>query len=738
MSARRFLRAAGAIGLALAATAHAGDISPALRASIHAAPPGHEIAVIITLSDRVDESQFQTANHESRDGRLVRALRSKADATQAPLHSSLHSVGGHDLKQLWLINGVAVTLPASGIEFIARFPGVASVRADLAAAAPPVAAAAPAPPEWNLATVHASDVWSLGIDGTGIVVANLDTGVDAQHPDLASRWRGGTNSWYDPNGEHPSPYDASGHGTQTMSLMVGGSAGGSSIGLAPGARWIAAKIFNDAGTTTYSRIHLAFQWLLDPDNNPATNDAPDVVNLSWGLVGTAGQCITEFDADLRILKAAGIALAIAAGNDGPAAATSLSPANNASGFSAGAVDASLGIASFSARGPSACTGSTYPSLAAPGVNVLTADLSFGGLPFYITVSGTSYAAPHVAGAIALLLEAFPSAPVADVEAALTQSAADLGLPGPDHSFGAGLLDALAAYKILLARFGSAPKITSTPATTATVGTPYSYVVTATDASGSAITYSLDVSPPGMTLEPASGATHWTPLAAQLGANAVTVRATNAIGAWAQQSFTIVVSRPNTAPVAANDSYAVLQGTALTVAAPGILANDSDAEHDPLSAALVAGPTHGTLALAANGSFTFRANAGYSGPDSFTYRAFDGALYGNVATVSIAINPNHPPVAVNDAATAKVRTTNAYTPVAINVVANDSDPDGNLNPASVSITSAPNKGGAATANANGTVSYTPKLNYRGTETFRYTVRDSLGAVSNQATVTATVP
>ena len=90
-------------------------------------------------------------------------------------------------------------------------------------------------------------------------------------------WRGGSNSWYDPYGQHPAvPTDMSGHGTWTMGVMVGGDAGGTSLGVAPEAQWISVKIFNDQGGATATAIHLGFQWLLDPDGDPATPDAPDV------------------------------------------------------------------------------------------------------------------------------------------------------------------------------------------------------------------------------------------------------------------------------------------------------------------------------------------------------------------------------------------------------------------------------------------------------------------------------
>lgn len=165
----------------------------------------------------------------------------------------------------------------------------------------------------------------------------MDTGVDINHPDLQSKWRGGTNSWYDPNGEHATPYDAHGHGTQTMGIMVDGDAGGTSVGVAPVANWIAVKIFNDRGTASLSVIHQGFQWLLDPDHNPDTDDAPDVVNNSWGLDSVNG-CSSEFQADIQALKASNIAVVFAAGNYGPYPSTSISPANNTISFAAGATD----------------------------------------------------------------------------------------------------------------------------------------------------------------------------------------------------------------------------------------------------------------------------------------------------------------------------------------------------------------------------------------------------------------
>jgi VCBS repeat-containing protein len=474
----------------------------------------------------------------------------------------------------------------------------------------------------------------------------------------------------------------------------------------------------------------------------------------------------------------------------------------------------------------------FPQIAAPGVNVNTADLSFGGLPFYVIVSGTSYAAPHVAGTMALLMSAFPAASVQALETALNTSATDLAPAGADYATGYGLLNAKAAYQ-LLAAGGSPPVITSTPVTTATPGVAYSYAVTATDASGSALTFTLDVAPAGMSIDASAGLITWTPTAAQIGPNAVTVRVTNAAGLSSLQSFTITVASLNQPPVAADDAYTILQGMSLAMSAPGVLANDSDPNATAITAVLVAGPAHGTLTLSANGSFIYTPTASYSGADTFTYRAYDGSLYSNVATVRLTITPdraplaandsytvlqgttlavaaagvlandsdpdgtaitavlrtgpshgtltlngngsftykpaasysgpdsfiyraydgtlysanatvtitvtaNQAPVANNDSVTAPARGSGSYTPVVIAVLANDTDANGNIDPATVTITTATNKGGTATVNANGTVSYVPKANFHGVETFKYKVRDTSNVLSNAATVTVTVP
>ncbi len=709
----------------------AAVIDAELERELERHAPYEEVSVIVSLSGKVDHRLFRTKDRRHRDTRLYRALKERSAVAQGSHKAFLKGRGARRLRELWAINSIAVTARAEVIRELASHAGVESIRPDSILQAPVAGYGNPAPPEWNLSAVSAQDMWVLGYDGAGVVVANMDTGVDSNHPDLAAKWRGGANSWFDPHGEHPAPHDFNGHGTQTMSVMAGGAVSGTAVGVAPGARWIAAKLYNDAGQASYSDIHLAFQWLLDPDGDPATLDAPDVVNASWGLVGTAGQCITEFSNDIDALRTAGIAVTFAASNDGPAPLTSLSPGNNPGGFATGAIDASLAVASFSGRGVSACDGTVYPKMAAPGVNINVADLSFSGLPNYAVVSGSSYAAPHTAGVMALLISAFPQASVAQLESALTQSARDLGVAGPDNSYGYGLVDALTAYQNLHASLGSPPVFTSTPVLAATQRKAYAYIVAASDPDGGSLAFTLDKAPAGMTIGALSGTTagiNWQPTNAQVGTQDVTVRVTDPAGLFTVQSWSIAVANVNDRPVARNDAYVMIKGGTLNVYAPGILGNDRDPDAgDTLTAANFSTPLTGALAGRPKGGFTYTPPAAFTGTTSFTYRARDNwGLFSPAATVSVTVRGNKPPLALDDAAS-----TSANTPLLINVLANDSDPDtridpaNRIDPATVFIPAAgkPDMGGTVAANVDGTISYTPAPDFTGAETFMYRVRDT---------------
>ncbi|HEX5690942.1 MAG TPA: S8 family serine peptidase, partial [Roseiflexaceae bacterium] len=442
-------------------------LDPALAATLRSAGATQPISVIAVLRDQANLGAVGGNTRKARKQNTVKALRAKADATQAPLRSLLQQRKSEGKVQsftpLWVQNALALTALPEVIAELSQSPLIAHIDPEITLQAPARTASTSSTPEQNLNVVNVPALWDLGFTGQGVVVANLDSGVDATHPDLIGRWRGGSNSWYDPYGQHPtSPTDLVGHGTWTMGVMVGGDAGGTSIGVAPGAKWIAAKIFNDGGTATSTAIHQSLQWVLDPDNDPNTADAPDVVNNSW-TYGSVG-CNLEFQLDLQALLAAGIVPVFAAGNYGSSASTSVSPANYPEALSVGAINNNSLIYSLSSRGPTSCGSAgarTYPDVVAPGVYINSTDL-YGN---YWAASGTSLAAPHVSGALALLLSAFPNLTAADQRAALIGSAVDLGTAGADTAYGNGRIDVFAAYSALAN--GAVPTPTSAPMNTPT-------------------------------------------------------------------------------------------------------------------------------------------------------------------------------------------------------------------------------------------------------------------------------
>jgi len=461
-----------ALGLALALAGSSGVASATPGPAALPAPPQRLVDAVVVLEAQADLSRIRAGTRSARLSAVEAALRAAAAAGQRGVLSLLATRRAQHLvarvTPLWIVNEVGVRATPSVIRELAARADVREVRPDLTIQAPaPSVSTGPsgstaAAPEDNVGRINAPALWNLGYRGQGIVVANMDTGVDVGHPDLAGRWRGGGNSWYDPNGQHPTtPTDVSGHGTQTMGVMVGGDAGGTSLGVAPDATWIAVKIFNDRGSTTSTMIHLGFQWLLDPDRDPATPDAPHVVNSSWTM--STGGCNLDFQQDLRNLRAAGILPVFAAGNYGPTAGTVLSPANNPEAFAVGGTDDADMIDPSSSRGPSACAQAVAPKLAAPGVGIHTTDL-YG---LYTDATGTSVAAPHVAGALALLLSAFPELSADRQEAGLESGAADLGASGVDSDYGFGRLDALAAYQWL----GTSPDFTVTASPSSVTSTP---------------------------------------------------------------------------------------------------------------------------------------------------------------------------------------------------------------------------------------------------------------------------
>jgi len=234
-----------------------------------------------------------------------------------------------------------------------------------------------------------------------------------------------------------------------------GSDGSNQIGMAPGAEWIAAAVIDRVSIDrTIADAILAFEWFADPDGDPFTSDdVPAVVNNSWGISPIwhgVPHCDNTFWNVIDNCEAAGAAVVYAAGNEGPGSKTLRTPADRIASetnmFAVGALLAgSNSIASFSSRGPSGCDNATIkPEVTARGDDVRSS-IDGGG---YGLLSGTSMAAPHVSGAIALLKSGSPESTPEEIKEALFYTAVDLGSAGEDNTYGMGRIDVVAALDYL--------------------------------------------------------------------------------------------------------------------------------------------------------------------------------------------------------------------------------------------------------------------------------------------------
>lgn len=587
---------------------------------------------------------------------VIQSLRQQLINSRKQLDPLLDFSAQGQIKDLWLINSVALTLPAYMVEALAQLPQVSSLRADLLTAAPGQAYTPPSTPEWNVSSINVPSLWSQGITGDNIVVAIIDSGVDGAHPDLAGRFRGGSSDWLDMHSSSTTPIDGFGHGTNVTGLILGGDSSGTALGMAPNAQWIAARVFDNTGYAALSDLHAGLQWALDPDGDPNTDDAPDIVNNSWGLYDTSVSCNTEFQTDIQALKDSDIAVTFAAGNSGPSSNSSLSPANLPGIMSVGSLqlnpDSSLTVARSSSRGPSPCdANAVFPTVAAPGIDVQTTGMSYGsGQPYTEWVGGTSFAVAHVSGVMALLKSAVPTATVAQLEQAINETAADIDLPGPDNNSGYGLVDAQAAYLRLL-------ELTQ-PANSAPLALPDRYSV---DQYGKVfipirnglLSNDSDADQDKLTAHlvrgPLNGSLNLDSNGSFIYRNRKAAQSDNFIyvasdGQAYSEEITVTLkiisgdtNVVNHAPSAIEDFYWVYRDRTSIL---DVITNDTDAEDniDPTTVTVVIPPTNGgTLISNPDGTLSYTPAEGFSGREAFRYRVWDTLnRRSNPATVVIRV------------------------------------------------------------------------------------------------------
>lgn len=285
-----------------------------------------------------------------------------------------------------------------------------------------------------------------GLDGASIKVGVIDTGLDATHPDLAGRVVN-YRDWIDPR--VTVARDDHGHGTHVAGTIGAADGLRTSIGVAPKIEFISAKAFNRKGDSKDSDLLEALQWMADPDGQAATDDAPKVINNSWevdGDVTTFDPATDPFCLAIQGLTKLGITTVFAAGNNGRGRNKIKVPGACSEALTVAATDRGDQIASFSSRGPAVWKTEhvAKPDVAAPGKDIESSTPGGGRR----SRSGTSMAAPHVTGAVAILLQAKPGLTPLEVKSVLMSTAEDIEAKGFDTDSGAGRIDLVRAVESL--------------------------------------------------------------------------------------------------------------------------------------------------------------------------------------------------------------------------------------------------------------------------------------------------
>ncbi len=488
-----------------------------------------ETEFLVLLAQQADLSAANRITDKKSRGQYVyEQLTRRAAETQAGLIAQLEAQGA-DYRAYWIANMLWVRGDQQVVQALAQRPEVSRLYAnprvrlqEPQGMSQPLgpSPAAPGGVEWNIAKINAPAVWAQGYNGQGAVIGGQDTGYDWQHPALKAQYRGWDGAsanhnynWHDAihtNDPHTGagnpcgfdslePCDDYGHGTHTMGTMVGDDGAGNQVGVAPGARWIGCRNM-EQGWGTPAAYSECYQWFVAPTDlnnlNPRPDLAPEVINNSWSCPQAEG--CSQPDILLQVVqnvRAAGILTAHSAGNNGESCSTISEPAATYdASFTVGNTDNKDHIAGSSSRGPVTVDGSNRlkPDVSAPGTQVRSSIR--GGL--YASLSGTSMAAPHVAGLTALLLSAHPElrGQVDVLEDIIRRSAVPLtstqncgDIPGthiPNNTFGWGRIDAWAAFQALsrdpyLSIEKSAPiAIESGAALTYTLSVAYTAILTA--------------------------------------------------------------------------------------------------------------------------------------------------------------------------------------------------------------------------------------------------------------------
>ncbi len=585
---------------------------------------------------------------------------------------------------------------------------------------------------WGLPDINAETAWDTRTDSSSIIVGVIDSGVEYDHPDLVDNmW---TNSdeiagngidddgngyvddffGYDFDNEDPDPRDDNGHGTHVAGTI--GARGNNSIGVT-GVGWNASLMaLKVIGTGSNADVARAIDY--------ATDNGAKITNNSYGYAGSnVGGSQTISNAVGRA-KDAGVLYVVAAGNS-----RSTIPASNMDGsfnswpaelskvhdnvITVAATDSDGSFASYSHWGTESV------QIAAPGTQIGSTYTNGG----YVYSSGTSMAAPHVAGAAALLWAERPELSYLDIKDAMLSTAR------PEHLnlVGDGVLDLGAAMDLIKTsgNQGNAPVAVDDTATVAE-DSEVSVAVLSNDSDADGDTLTIESFTQGTNGSVVISGSNlvYTPSANFNGSDSFTYTINDGTGLTDTATVSVTVTAVNDNPVANDDSATTEEDVAVTIS---LVANDTDIDGDSLSIESVGTASNGSVVNNGNGTVTYTPNAGFFGSDSFTYVVSDGSAT-DTATVRVTVTEvTNAPVAVDDTATVA-----EDSEVSVAVLSNDSDADGDT----LTIESFTQGTNGSVVISGSNLVYTPSANFNGSDSFTYTINDGTG-LTDTATVSVTV-
>src|SRR5690554_3754000 len=405
---------------------------------------GQPLALYAKQQREITTDKSLTSDQQRHFAKQVRGQRQKMLDDQQRLISKMQQRGWvSSIHQQFVSVGnfVSVNTQSSHIEAIQQLPGVIAVYPERRYQTLL---------EDSLASLGAPQVWEMRDDmdrpltGQGMRVAILDTGIDYTHPDLGGcvgdtckvlagvDFSGLSEGEESPSTNEADFLDYNRHGTHVAGIVA---ADGQVRGVAPDARLYAVKVLGNSGFGGTTAIVAGIEWALDPDGDPATDDGAHVMNLSLG----GNNIDMAMDEAVNAAMDAGVVVVVAAGNNGRYNSVD-SPGSAEKAITVGAIDKEDKIASFSSRGP-VLGDYIKPDLVAPGVGISSTWLHGAHKP----LQGTSMAAPHVAGAAALLRQLHPQLSSAEIKDLLINGSRTLGLD--IFSQGAGALDLLASAQL---------------------------------------------------------------------------------------------------------------------------------------------------------------------------------------------------------------------------------------------------------------------------------------------------